>query len=275
MTSKKDPHFFSNIQSDYAAWLSQILLSVYYDSAESRKEIVFPKSLTPSMEGGVEIPSRIIDSQALVHELANDMLCHVDKPEKEKMETFLMTYESFVGSLQQLENGLLLADYGIDSLTGLGTFEKMMAELAKELERRARRGQPFCFALSRIDGEENRKIGQNIILAARAIKKTIRSFDDAYVMGEGEFLSSLKHSDNSGGLKYVSRLNAIIREDPEINFTMSSIVAEPIPGDNLNSMIERVKQDLLSVADGKKGMAEQYTEISPLSQYLKSLRDSG
>lgn len=53
----------------------------------------------------------------------------------------------------------------------MATHEKMVADLERELERDGRRGQPFCFVISQIDGEENRENVQNIVMAAKAIPK--------------------------------------------------------------------------------------------------------
>lgn len=274
MTQEKDINFLATLQSDYAAWLTQILLSSLYEASASRREIMFPEILPAKTESGLEIPSRILDSQGILHELAHKILNSDTKPSKDAMEVFLATFENFQAALQKLEHGQLLADFGIDELTGMQTQDKMIAELERELERRARRGQPFCFVVSRIDGDENRKNTANVVLAAKCVQKTIRSFDDAYITTGGEFLSSLKHSDNNGGLKFVARLNYILKNNPDVHFTMSSIVAEPMPGDSIPQLISTVSKELQSLTDGEGGIAEQYAEVSPLNQYLKSLKET-
>jgi GGDEF domain-containing protein len=273
MTQEKDIHFWATLQSDYAAWLTQILLSSLYDSAADRKEIIFPELLDSKTESGLKIPSRILDSQGILHELAKKIMNAEAKPSKDVMELFLVTFENFQASLQKLEHGQLMADFGIDELTGMQTQEKMIPELQRELERRSRRGQPFCFVISRIDGEENRKNTANILLASKAVLKTIRSFDDAYIIAEGEFISSLKHSDNNGGLKFVARLNYILRENTDIHFAMSSIVAEPQPRDSIPQLIENVRKELDTISQYEEGLAEEYKEVSPLAIYLKSLKE--
>jgi len=273
MTHEKDIHFLATLQSDYAAWLTQILLSSLYDSAADRKEIIFPELLDTKTESGLKIPSRILDSQGILHELAKKIMDADAKPSKDVMELFLVTFENFQSSLQKLEHGQLMADFGIDELTGMQTQERMIPELQRELERRSRRGQPFCFVISRIDGEENRKNTANILLASKAVLKTIRSFDDAYITADGEFISSLKHSDNNGGLKFVARLNYILKENTDIHFAMSSIVAEPMPGDSIPQLIANVRKELDTISQYEEGLAEEYKEVSPLALYLKSLKE--
>lgn len=270
--TEENLNFFTTLQSDYAAWLSQILLSALYDEESARKQITFPESLQAHIEQ-MKIPSRLVDSQGVLHELARKILGANGKPTKESMELFLVSFENFQMSLQKLEHGQLLADIGIDELTGMYTKDKMIPELERELERRARRGQPFCFVISRIDGTDATRNQENIILAAKAIQKTIRSFDDAYVSDEGEFISSLKHSDNNGGIKFVARLNHILKDNEAVKFTMSSLVAEPVPGDSIPQLIETVRRELKNLTNTEGGIAEQYEEISPLNQYLKSLKN--
>lgn len=275
MTQEKDINFLATLQSDYAAWLTQVLLSALYDAVASRKAISPPQILiAQKTEGGLEIPSRVLDAQVILHDLAEKMLEADAKPSKDVMEAFLATFENFQADLQKLEHGQLLADFGIDELTGMHTQDKMIPELERELERRSRRGQPFCFVISRIDGEENRAKTENVVLAAKAVQKTIRSFDDAYVTGNGEFISSLKHSDNNGGLKFVARLNYILKSNEDIHFTMSSLVAEPMPGDSIPQLIATVGKELHNLSNTEGNIAEQYAETSPLSQYLKSLKQT-
>lgn len=220
------------------------------------------------------IPSRVLDSQSILHQMASDILDAEEQPVRATVETFLVAYESFQNSLRRLEQDSLLADFGIDALTGLRSKSVMIPDLERELERRARRGQPFCFVVSRIDGETAQKDPEKIKKAAKCIEKTIRSFDDAYVTADGEFLSSLKHSDNNGGLKFVVRLNEILKNEEGVTFTMSSCVAEPLPGDNISQLIINVRKDLDDISSTSRSALGQYEDISPLSRYIQSIKDS-
>lgn len=273
MAQERNSQFFSILQSDYAAWLTQVLLSALYEKSTERKQIIFPSMLSDNPDHNASIPSRVKDSQEILHELAKNILNSSEQLSRETMETFLVTFENFQSALQALENGIMYADFGIDELTGMFTQDRMFAELERELERRSRRGQPFCFVISQIDGENEKINTQNIIQAAKAIQKTIRSFDDAYIIEDGEFLSSLKHSDQSGGLKFVSRLNKILELELDAPFTMSSIVAEPLPGDSIAQLIRGAKDDLKARSIDSAGVTEEYKEISPLGKYLKSLKE--
>ncbi len=274
MIPDKTSNLFSILQSDYATWQSQVLLSAFYDEPSLRKTITPPQSfrdITP--EKNIRIPARVQDSQDILHGLADEILKSDGKPSKDSIETFLSTYENFQSALQRLDQDLLLADNGIDTQTGLRSGAVMISELARELERRTRRGQPFCIVLSRIDGEVARKTPENIILAAKCVEKTIRGFDDAYVTDEGEFLSSLKHSDDKGGMKFVVRLNNMLKDTAGVEFTMSSYVAEPLPGDDVVQLLSNIKNDLNKLTNEEQGALGQYEDVSPLARYIQSLKE--
>lgn len=271
MTLEKNKKIFLEIQGDYSAWLSRVLMSAFYEDIADRREIMSPLPLGEVEKQDISIPSRVIDSQGILHQMAETILRGHDKPPKEAIEEFLLAYQNFQNLLQRLEQDRLLADHGIDAKTGMRSATVMIPDLERELERRERRGQPFCIVLSRIDDIAERKSPEAISLAVAAIEKTIRSFDDAYVSGEGEFLFSLKHSDDKGGLKYVSRLCDELRLNPDIKFTMSSCVAEPLPGDNIPQLISNVRKDLDEISGMERGAAGQYEDISPLSRFIQSL----
>ena len=266
MTHGKDSPNFSALQSDYTAWLAQVVMSALYDSTLSRQHIPCPLNLDGT------VPDRVRGMQQNLHDVANTILSGEGIPSRDKLESLFGVFEKLQSDLQRLDHGYVLADLGVDQLTGLRSQDVMMADLERELERRSRRGQPFCFTLSRIDGDEARRDPQNIVLAATCIQKTIRTFDDAYVTGEGEFLSSLKHSDINGGLRFVARLNEIVMDNTAEKFTLSSVVAEPVPGDDLKKLVADVRGNLDELSGlGRKGASGQYEEVSPLNKFIQSL----
>lgn len=274
MAIDKKSNLFSVLQSDYAAWLSQFILSVFYEDTNSRQKIIPPQSFRKMyVDVPLRIPSRVQDAQDVLHEMADTILMGNGIPSKEKMSEFLMLYDSFHTALQRMNQDYLLADYGVDVLTGLRSSSVMLADLERELERRARRGQPFCIVLSRIDGESERKNPDYILTAAKCIEGTIRNFDDAYVTDEGEFLSCLKHSDDKGGMRFIARLNDALVNIGGGQITMSSFVAEPLPGDNISQLIENIRVDLNQLAQQTVGASGQYEDESPLSRYVRLLKD--
>lgn len=221
---------------------------------------------------GQEVPDRVRDLQRKLHETASSVLAGEGVPPHDDLETLFGIFEKLQSDLQRLDHGYVLADLGVDELTGLRLYDVLVTDLERELERRTRRGQPFCFVISCIDDPVARRDPDNLILAAACIQKTIRTFDDAYVISEGEFLSSLKHSDSNGGLRFITRLNDVLAAEGIHQFTLSSVVAEPMPGDNIRKMIQDVRGYLNELfRKGQKNASGHYEEVSPLNKFIQSL----
>ncbi len=268
MTQGKNSQIFSDLQQSYTTWLARIVMSLFYGDRTQRDDTSCP-DLLPE-----ESPDLVRQNQMTLHEMAKELLRQEGLPSHDDMGSFLELFERVQLDLQRLEKGQIFADFGVDELTGFCCGDVILTELERELERRSRRGLPFSFALSRIDGPEDVRTNPvNIKLAAKHIRKTIRTFDDAYVMGAGEFLSHLKHADGDGGLRYVARLTDLLKSDPDVTFTMSSLVAEPVPGDNLKQLVDNVFRDLIKLSAEGQGKSEQYEEVSPLNRFIQSLKE--
>ena len=200
-------------------------------------------------------------------------------------DDFISLYENFVFKLRRLEHDCALSDSGLDVESGLRSRRAMEIDISKELERRSRRGNPFTLALARIDNYEEfsgfidrEQHSSAIATLGRLIKKCIRSFDDAYRSGDCEFIMCLKHSEKAGGTAAVNRLRSFLtdenivfdvegRED-QVPLTMSYCVAEPIPGDTLEELLQNMRRDLDRWDDGGD-TAMEYQEQSPLQRYIK------
>lgn len=269
MTQEKNSRIFSALRQNYTEWLSQVIIALFYTDSAQRGACVCPEIFP---EDGHE---QIRENQVTLHDMAKELYRLETLPSREDMGLFLAMFDRMQSDLRRLEQGQMFAEFGIDEITGFRCGDDViLTELERELERRSRKGLPFSFAISRIDGpEEVRCNPDNIKLAAKNIRKTIRTFDDAYVMGSGEFLSHLKQADGDGGLRYVARLADFLKSDPHVNFTMSSLVAEPVPGDNLKQLVGNVFRDLIKLSAAGEGQSEQYEEVSPLNRFIQSLNE--
>jgi len=199
-----------------------------------------------------------------------------------EFDNFISLYENFIFKLRRLEYDCAMVDSGLDVESGLRSRNAMEIDINRELERRARRGNPFTLALARIDNYDEFKDQidkdhhrQVISILGKLIKKCIRSFDDAYRSGDCEFIMSLKHSEASGGTAAVNRLRSYLTEekvvvklkDKKIPLTMSYCVAEPMPGDTLAELLTNMRHDL-DKWDESGNTALEYHEQSPLARYL-------
>jgi diguanylate cyclase len=191
-------------------------------------------------------------------------------------------YEEFIQAMRQIELDQAVENSGFDEKTGLRALKLLQADISREMERRARRGNPFSLALIKINKFHEDCRGNEPLCApmirkiADQIKDSLRSFDDAYYLGEEYFLLSLKHADLLGSQAALSRLNQAITSahiptphDPLEEVSISSVVSEPTPGDKLDDLLNNMKKDLEGI--NAKGTVLQYNDISPLQRYLHSM----
>jgi diguanylate cyclase (GGDEF)-like protein len=207
------------------------------------------------------------------------------KPSVKLFDNFTDLYDDFVMLLRRFERDCVMEDSGIDAATGLRSRRVMRKDLEREMERRSRRGKPFSLALVKMDRYEEIRALQSdddhtrlMHKMADMIRKCLRSFDDAYRSGEGEFIMSLKHADISGGTAALNRLRRILEEE-EVRFrtasgmfslSLSCVVAEPLPGDDLSILLDNMRQDL-GRYDRDTGTALEYHEISPLQRFVETI----
>lgn len=279
MKQEQNSQIYADLLGDYSSWLGQLIrVAVYGDAAAKKSPPLAPsiqKALAKIFIKGVNaVPVQILDSEKYLLEQMQAMLVTETAPTQEMFQNFWQAYEGLMGLLHRLEKDSLLGDLGIDPVTGLRSSKVMRKDLERELERRSRRGQPFSIAMTRIDGADNCKDNEKVKLAAKNVQKTIRSFDDAYVMGAGEFLISLKHTDVNGAMRFSSRLTEALKMDVDVKFTMSSCVAEPMPGDSIDDLLANTRKDLDHIAGLGAGASGQYEDISPLGRYVMSLKDT-
>lgn len=191
-------------------------------------------------------------------------------------------YEEFIQAMRRIELDQAIENSGFDEKTGLRALKVMEADIAREMERRARRGNPFSLALIKINNFKEEWRGRDDICnqmirrISQSMKEILRSFDDAYYLGDEYFLLSLKHSDILGSQVALSRLNQSITgehipfpDDPLEEISISSVVSEPVQGDKLEDLLNNMKKDLEGI--DQKGTVLQYTDISPLQRYLHTI----
>lgn len=285
------------VLEDHAEWYGLVLRRLFFPGQLSQDiSIHRPDTLKNWIES--ENSDHFFEGQLLqnlrrihdeLHEAAERLMAETSqdvKPDAKKFESLQFLYEGFITQLRRLERDVAQADSGIDPASGLRNRMTMIAELERELERRARRGRSFCLALAKIDDFEDIKnrleeeqFKSMLAILGRLIRKCIRSFDDGYRSGDNEFIMCLKHSDSSGGTTAVNRLRSYLEMEkitiPDgmggfYPLTMSYCVAEPMPGETLDHLMENMRSDLEAHKQGGN-MAVEYHEQSALSRFIKSM----
>ena len=176
------------------------------------------------------------------------------------------------------------SDLGLDELTGLRNKNRLIKDYGREMERVARDGENFVILLASIDFFDlllevrGKSIANEFLIrVAEMVKEVIRSFDDAYYMGDGEYMIILRQSDLGGSLAVSNRLQEAAREDGSliiedenpVKLSVSSTIADPMPGDDLDAILDRMRAYLRESRDEASSIHE-YRDMSPLELYVKS-----
>lgn len=286
------------IVDEHGEWYNRVMRSVFYPERSGDQfdpPQAFASWLTEASQDDF-VAKATIDKlkkmQAELYEMASDLMHDARstgaRPDFKVYDEFTNLYDDLLYQLRRLEHDAVQADTGLDVMTGLRSRKAMVVDLEREMERRARRGKPFCLALAQIDNHDQiralvteDRYREIIATVARLIKKCIRSFDDAYRSSEGEFIMCLKHSDIAGGTAATTRLRRFLEEEAimvndekgrPFQLTMSSCVAEPLPGDSLDELMSNMRSDLKRFDAGEQGGTSlEYFEQSPLSRYVQEI----
>ncbi|NCT40629.1 MAG: diguanylate cyclase [Alphaproteobacteria bacterium] len=257
---------FSRPQS-YTAW---------YEEAKESSEI--DEDLLLSLNTRYE---RLVN---LSDKLINNHLKFKKPSDYQDYDELTRFFEGFMDTLRRVEKEMILDKNGIDPDTGLRKKSVLKKELDREMQRLARQGKPFSLALIRLDHydeiakHEGEHLPEYLKHIAELIKKSMRSFDDAYKMNDGEFILSLKQADVTGGVRALERLKELLqgysysfksKELESKKASLSCCVAEPLPNDNLDNLLANMRNDL-DTTDKNEDAVLEYYELSPLQRYIKT-----
>ncbi len=258
--------------------------SIYEAFAQNKNPAIIPpldQQINEWCEGVLDV--RAISAPALegLKALYRQAKVAIHTPEK-----FPSAFNAFINRLIKIEQDVLLAATGIDVQTGLKHRTVMRQEIEREMERLAREGKAFSIALVQISGfdmlKEKCEEGEEGIYeksVADILKATLRSFDDAYYVGGGAFVLTLKQSESVGGVKAMQRLKVILdTKDIEIKTSRGAVghvsltcrVAEPVQGDDVEDIIQNLIMDIEKTGDEESTVFE-YQEMSPLQRLAQDM----
>lgn len=286
------------VLDEHAEWFGRAVRFIFYPETQERgrQKLGEPESFGHwirdaaadeafSRESIAELKEKFRNLHMTAGRLAAAALESGRRPDLEEYESLVSLYESFVQGLRRLERDSVLADSGLDAVSGLRSAQVMKIDLERELERRARRGKPFCVVMARIDDYEHlisavseKRLQEIIGIVAQKIKLCLRSFDDAYRIDDGEFVMSLKQTEQTGGSAAVERLRRLLAAEnimihnrgEQKPLTMSYCVAEPLPGDTFDDLFRNMRADI-GRYEGGSDTAFEFKEQSPVQRYVKGV----
>lgn len=273
------------VLDEYVVWYGKIV-KTYFEGKPVMETppVVFDKWLSE-----VELPDNTTDKVRRIHQgMVDAAKLFITKygsreaPPLAEYNELSRHYEEFIQVMRRLELDLATENSGFDEKTGLRSAKLMVEDVARELERRARRGNPFSLALLKINNFKDEwrsnedAFRSMVVKISDQIKECLRSFDDAYYMGDEYFLLSLKHADLLGSQAALGRLNSLIAaahipapDDPIEEISVSTVLSEPMPGDSLDDLLVNMKRDLAGIEE--KGTVLQYNDLSPIQRYIHSI----
>lgn len=280
---------------DQTEWFDALVQNLFYFEMKGKvlaveKPVSFADWVKNTRQDGI-VQEELLEKLAAMHKdmmkAADKLLIDVKevkvKPDFEAFQTFVNIYEEFMQRLRRLERDFLLDGTGYDPFTGLRSPKVLFQDIERELHRLSRRGKHFCIAFGRIDDVERieqsySEAERNAFVKAIAeiIKFSVRSFDDAYYMGNYEFVLCLKQADMAGGVSALDRLRKELeRRNIQIKLgadvlplSMSCCIAQPVQGDDIRELIKNLKSDLKNSNRQPHSVLEYY-EISPLQRFVQ------
>lgn len=279
--SEKFEHLAMLLET-YYRWFSKFMTAAMYPKDISDFEaLTVPVQLPEvirSFEGSmsqvvIEDTITLYDAMLdVVNPLLGELRVERKQLPKDEIRDFLDSYEALISQIQRLQKFIFVEEGGLDNRTGLKNTQVMQEDLRLEMERIARLGDQFSLLMARLDGYEDHKSDEDIKVAVICIKKCMRPFDDAYYLGRGQFLISLKNTDTVGAHAAVNRLQIFLStEEKNVNrFTMSYCLSELMAGDDVEEIMSNMREDL-NAETGNQDAVLELVEKSPLQRFVDNM----
>ncbi len=265
------------ILADYTDWFGCIAVSIAYNtSSPLPASFSHPTSFdhwVANHEHDEKMIAGVVKIHSTLIHVAEGFIDYIKMNEKPSYEDFLdfkNLFDSFLASLRSLNkqggNNFNEDEFGLTPTAQLNN------DLDREMERLRRNGNPFSLVMVRIDQFSNvSNTHHAALVVASNIKECIRPFDDAYYLGVGMYLLSLKHTDMVGSEAAIMRLQQFLERDEENteNLTISCCLSEPISGDEVDELLKNMQNDLNNHMEDKDAILK-FLDISPLERFIGS-----
>jgi diguanylate cyclase (GGDEF)-like protein len=203
-------------------------------------------------------------------------------PTIEIYDAFENQFEAYLLQVRRLHQDVSDGGLAVDSVTGLRTASGMRADLKREQDRFDRKGTSFSLASIEIDNlpELDRRAQEAVYAGvAQVIARTVRSFDDAYFLGKGEYLITLKHIEFSDACAVMDRLRADIESaaiflpgGEKMKVTASFGVAEAMQREPSDLAFQHAKSATQEAKAAGGNRVTEFRETSALLRYAKDVK---
>lgn len=274
----------------YVSWYSGLLLAVNSVSKDfGAEKFEKPDPLIQDSADGFENEDELKRLNQTLFQKADQLIENAKTVQaysdsfSESVLDFITAFQSFMECACSYREYVLQTSIGLDKVSGLKNSHIMAKDLDLEMNRLARNGQAFCLAIVRIDNFELMKkhlpqeeIVNAIQVAAGVVIRSMRPFDDAYYAKENEFILCLRQTELAGGVRAFERFeeelealkSSYVIEGKKHLLTMSSCIAEPVPDDLVDDLLDSLRADIES-QEKMHGTALAYHELSPLQRLIR------
>lgn len=277
-------------------WRNSVLRQCFFPGSQSQPaEFQAPSALLAWCQREAErsaIDRNVADRLSMVHDelgqSAGQMINHCAAgatPTLELYDAFEHQFEAFITQIRRLQQDVSDSVVAVDPITGLRTVAGMRNDIKREQDRFDRKGTSFSIANVEIDNlaemqQKYDRRGMDAIYAgvAQLIARTVRSFDDAYYLGKGEYLIVLKHVEFMDACSVMDRLRNEIDVTPialpggeSQHVTASFGIAEALQRESPELATENAKS-ALQIAKGDGGnRVKEFLERSALEMYARDV----
>lgn len=288
------PKSFPELDTDqHTWWLGQLIRSAFFpDKTESEAVLLPPNAVRKwcaalQSEGHIsaEDSARIIAINNTLDAGAEDLLkksAEGRKIEAEDMDRVLDSMTELVSHTRALAQRFRVSDYTVDKITALRMEDDMRKDLAKEIERRSRKGAPFCLAIAAVNDLSSFQDGNRVLAAlAGFFTRSFRSFDDIYILPDRSFAISLKQTDGPDACLVLERMRTQAldtgvalgpdgHETVKVSLSCGIAAADSQKG-SVESLLAHARSAVAeSAADGGQRVV-LYEEVSPLMKFARQI----
>lgn len=272
-------------------WRNSIMRRSFYPQAQMQKpEYAPPSALLAWCQKEADrqtMDRKMCDRLMLVYQdlarEAQKVIDHEGALPVEIYDSFSNQFDGYISQVRRLQQDLADTAGAVDTLTGLRTVSGLRNEIRREQDRFDRKGTSFSIASIEIDNldaltqkHDRRQMDSIYASVAHLIARTVRSFDDAYYLGRGEYLIILKHVEFMDACSVMDRLRKEIDMTPvglpsgdRVELTASFGIAEAQQREQSDQVVEHAKQARLQAKGAGGNRVAEYMEKSALEQYAR------
>lgn len=285
----------TKVISDYVRWYGDVLCEIHAKPPHNIGKFEPPASIGKWLEDAEKKVGKdwhiLEDLEKRHHDLCDAVITFSrgleqgsSQPSETDLSNLRKGFESVIMHFRESERAGQFKAGGRDIITGARDKVFMTEDLNNEMYRLNRQGQPFCLVMALLDGtgrESNLADSARISGALRSLVRVFyessRPFDEIYNIADNEFVMCLKQTDVRGAMVAVQRMISSLRlegqmlelqDGRQIPLSFSACVIEPLPHDDLESILAHAKDDLLEY-NSSPGTLIEYVESSDLERFLK------